>query len=499
MRPIATNLFLLLATTTVWLTVGQARSAGDGSAQEPDLADLQQRFRDYSGAELVFHRDDLPAGRYHDVLKPLEESKKITAAAICLEEAKMYPPGYFGEVGLKAVGVFEACASKTTTDRSRPYDAQLGGYRYFGIYNGADAVAAAFYSDGQLSLTFHHEVFHHVDSAVHGEIGSWNLSTDDAFYHAAISGVRPYSAPQIAGDDLDKLRNRCIGFMLKDAVSEYAAKNSREDQAETARHLMSMLPNSLVQAIEQPELPGSQRILHVLREYEQSVPDGPGFDWFVDVALQRADQEVTPPSPEELLTRLRRYAENGDRGSANVANDPRGARAALKAAVRLQPESITSHQANELVQLATQITETLLQQRIRPDSSQSRFDVWGKEDADGVNRTLRHDVAQFGNDAKRLHLITTIHRREPDRSHDLMNHAQLDNLRLIARYYLFIKSNWSMTPGTTKVFHSARQAVLESLITADPVLVQELQAMDFADLAEALPEGSPKQSSAVTD
>ena len=117
---------------------------------------LLRKFKEYSGAELVFHREDLPEGRYHDVLKPLSDSRKAIAAAICVEEASMYT--------------------------------------------------------------------------------------------------------------------------LQDAVSDYAAKNSREDQAETARHLMSMLPNSLVQTIDQPELAGSQRILHVLKEYEQAVPNGPGVD-----------------------------------------------------------------------------------------------------------------------------------------------------------------------------------------------------------------------------
>ena len=102
----------------------------------------------------------------------------------------MYPPGFFGEVGLKTVGVFDACASKTTSDRSRPYDRQLGGYRFFGVYNGADAIAAAFYSEGQLQLTFHHEIFHHVDSTVDGDTAAWQLSSDDAFYLAAISGDR---------------------------------------------------------------------------------------------------------------------------------------------------------------------------------------------------------------------------------------------------------------------------------------------------------------------
>lgn len=498
MRMVAINRTRLLTLPVLFWAAYQTHFTSDGFADEPKLAVLRQAFRDYSGAELVFHRDDLPAGRYHDVLKPLHDSQKVTAATICIEEAKMYPPGFFGEVGLKAVGVFEACASKTTTDLSRPYDTQLGGYRYFGIYNGNDAVAAAFYNEGQLSLTFHHEIFHHVDSTVNGETGTWNLSTDDAFYFAAISGFKPYSAPPVAGDDLASLRERCIGLTLKDAVSQYAAKNSHEDQAETARHVMSMLPNSLVQAIDNPELPGSQRILHVLREYKQSTPDGPGFDWFVDVVLQRAHHERTPTSADELLAQLREYADIDDSDSATVATDPRGARAALRAAVRLKPESVTPRQSHELVQLATQVTGALLQQRIRPDSTQSRFDVWGQEGEDGVNRTLRRDVAQFGSDARRLKLIAANHQRISNADDGSADRAQLNNLRLIAHYYAFIKSNWSMTPGTASIFDSARLAILDSLIAGDPEQIQKLRSMDLADLALESPNGFPQSPPLAT-
>ncbi len=437
------------------------------SEKTPSLESLLREFRDYSGAELVFHRDDLPEGRYHDVLKPLPDSRKSTAAAICLEEAKMYPPRFFHEVGLKAVGVFAACASKTTSDRSRPFDKQLGGYRYFGVYNGNDAVAAAFYSDGQLALTFHHEFFHHVDSTVGGITDPWQLSSDDAFYQAAISGRKPHAAPPIAGEDLISLRDRCIGFTLRDAVSEYASKNSREDQAETARHLMSMLPNSLVQTIDQPELAGSQRILHVLLEIENSVPDGPGFGWFVDVALQRSDRDAKSETVDQLLSRLRAYANGGRSGYAGVSKDPAGARAALKAVVRVNPETVDPQQAVEFVQHSTHITSSLLRQRIRPDSTQSRFDVWGSEDSNGVNHTLRRDVSRFGSDARRLKLIWSIHLQQDspstDREKDPLGRVLLNNLRLIARYFDFIQSNWSMTPGTRQVFESTQRMILDSL------------------------------------
>jgi hypothetical protein len=472
----------------VILAVGSSHSTGKAVAAERDLESLLAEFKEYSGAELVFRREELPEGRYHDVLKPLPDSKKAMAATICLEEVRMYPPGYFGEVGLKSVGVFAACASKLTTDRSRPFDKGLGGYRYFGVYNGSDAIAAAFYSDGQLALTFHHEIFHHVDSTVDGETESWQLSSDDAFYQYAISGIKPYTAPPIASDDLAALRDRCYGFTLEDAVSDYAAKNSREDQAETARHLMSMLSNSLAQAIEKPELAGSQRILHILREYERSVPDGPDFDWFVDVALQRARCDARPETVDQLLTRLRRYADGGSSGYAGVANDPPGARAALRAVIRVKPDIITGQQATELVQLATEISGALLRQRIRPDSSQQRFDIWGHEDSHGVNRTLRRDVARFASDAKRLHLIATIHQQDSDWSADPLPRAQLNRLRLIARYYVYIKSYWSMTPGTQEVFESTRRTILDTLADAESVLTEELQSTDLLELARQIPE-----------
>nr|WP_143547733.1 hypothetical protein [Rhodopirellula sp. SM50] len=452
-------------------------------ASEPTLDSLLQTFHEYSGATLVFHRDELPPGRYHDVLKPLDESGKALAAAICLQEAKMYPPRYLEEVGLKTVGVFAACASKRTSDRNRPYDKQLGGYRYFGVYNGTDAIAAALYSEGQLALTFHHEIFHHVDATVDGETASWQLSSDDAFYRAAISGSRPYTAPPIAGDDLVALRQRCFGLTLKDAVSEYAAKNPREDQAETARHLMSMLPNALVQLTDQPELAGSQRIMHVLREYEQSVPDGPGIDWFVDVALERAHHDLSRLTIDQLVVRLKDYADGGVSGYDGVADDPRGARIALQAIVRVSPDSVTAQQASDFVRLATEITDALLKQRIRPDRSQQRFDIWGREEADGVNHTLRRDIVRFGKDAKRLKLIARIHQPDSDVSNTQLTRAQLKNLRLLARYYRFIQSGWSVTEGTQNVFESTRKTFLESLGDDRETLYDQLRTRQLPELS----------------
>jgi hypothetical protein len=187
-------------------------------AIEADTSSTCQQFEAYSGAQLVFRRDDLPPGKYHDFMKPLREDQQATAAAVCLNEVRKYPPNFLGEVGMRKIGLFAACISRAG-DGFRAFDQELGGYRYFGTYNGTDAAAVACYDSDQLAMTFHHEVFHHIDSTHQGLTESWQLSSDDAIYHAAISGLRPYAAPVIDAEDLVRLRARCHGFTLQDAVS----------------------------------------------------------------------------------------------------------------------------------------------------------------------------------------------------------------------------------------------------------------------------------------
>ncbi|MGB7343591.1 MAG: hypothetical protein WBD20_05230 [Pirellulaceae bacterium] len=455
--------------------------AVDSRSADPSLTDLLSQFQDYSGAELVFYRKDLPAGKYHDVLKPLDESRKNRAAVICIEEAKRFPQQYFAEVGLKKIGVFAACASKTTTDPSRQFDEQLGGYRYFGVYNGSDAIATSFYSEGQLALTFHHEIFHHVDSTVDGNTASWQLSSDDAFYQAAISQRKPYVAPPITAEDLAMLRKKCIGYTLKDAVSQYAAKNAREDQAETARHIMSMLPNSLVQAIEQPELAGSQRILHVMKEYERSVIDGPNFDWFVDVALGRATSGTKFKTAQELLDHLAELGDHVDDGVLSA--DPNLARVALSQVVRVDPQSISPEQSDRLVSVASKLTASIIRERIRPDQNHFRFDIWGQEDSAGVNHTLRHDVIQFGRDIERLRWIAAIH-HHPSSSVTSPADTSLDNLRLLAKYYVFIDTHFELTSGTKQAFESARQLMVHPVSQDRVNLPAELLTLTFAEISQ---------------
>lgn len=447
-----------------------------GSTKAATLQEAIDQFETYTGAKLVFQRENLPQGKYHDMLPPLNDSQKLRAAEICLDEAKLYPQGYFGAVGLKAIGVFAACLSKKG-DGFREYDRQLKGYRYFGVYNGQDALAAAFYSEGQLALTFHHEFFHHVDSTKDGVTEKWLLASDDALFQAAVSGLRPYPALNVSSEDLDALENACIGMILKDSVSAYAAKNPREDQAETARHMMSNLPNAIVQAVQRPGLAGSQRILHILREYEQAAPDGPGVDWFVDAALGRT--QLAASQVEDVLERLGEFAERESSKMEGVRPSPSEARLILRRISRMDVGDLNSDQAAELVRVSSDVTKCLLLHRIQPSDQDRRFVVWGKEDSGGINWTLRRDVTLFVDDASRLKQIAQL---DMDQSENVLQ-TQLSNLRLLARFYAYLGANWTITPGTQKVFELARDRIANSLATENDALSEELQQADLLELA----------------
>jgi hypothetical protein len=274
------------------------------SGQEPrreSLPQLEKAFRDYSGSRLVFTAKDLPEGTYHDRMPPLNDEGRLRAARIALREIRKLPSRYLEKMGLKAVGIFAACIGNQG-DGFRPYDEQLKGYRYFGIYNGKNAMAAAYYSDAQLPTTLHHEIFHHVDATLRGETKfTANFVRDDRF-QAAVSGADRYPALRFVEADLTALRKLSKGLVLERAVSSYAEKSIGEDKAETARYLMTALPDALVQMSTRPELPGSQRMLHVLHKYEQAVPEGPSAGWFVSVALGRfPGKKSEPPSPRKQL------------------------------------------------------------------------------------------------------------------------------------------------------------------------------------------------------
>jgi S1-C subfamily serine protease len=237
----------------------------------------RQELDEATDLRLVFDRNDLPSGQYYDIMPPLGNRDRERAARIVLEEVRKYPAGYLKSLGLKYIGIFAGCAAKED-DSFRPYDPALGGYRYYGIWNGRNAIVAAFYTDHQLPLTLHHEIFHNIDAQVR----------DDGRFADAVSGLRPYAAPNLPNAVLAKLRSAGRGSVLKEVVSDYCRKNMAEDKAETARYVMSHLADALVQTATQPTLPGSQRILHVLASYERAGPErSMNIDWFVAIALDR--------------------------------------------------------------------------------------------------------------------------------------------------------------------------------------------------------------------
>ncbi len=279
----ATVALAVCSAFTYWLTAGP----------NDELSRLVAEFRHHSGARLVFERDQLPAGDYHEVMVPLTPEDREDAARIAVHEAHKFPRRYLGRLGLSAVGIFQACAS-TRGDGFREFDEELQGYRYYGIYNGSNAIAAAYYSDRQLPLTLNHEIFHHIDRVA----GLSNRGKLDARWLAALAGTELYPALELKPDALAALEQHSSGEILEDSVSDYASANPKEDRAETARYLLSTLPDALVQAARRPELLGSQRILHVLATYRQ-VPNGngPDINWFVNVALDRVDDKGRATKP----------------------------------------------------------------------------------------------------------------------------------------------------------------------------------------------------------
>ncbi len=279
------------------------RPATIAAAAAPDeLGQLVAEFERYSGARLVFRKADLPPGEYFQILPELTRAERLNAARIACREVQKYPPRYLGDVKLRAVGIFQACADPNN-DGFHPFDKELGGYRYFGLYNQRDAFVAAYYTDSQLPLTLHHELFHHIDR-VTPAVGDW-----------AEMLATPTAAPfSLLPRDRAELARAGSGQVLADAVSPYAAKNPAEDKSETARHFQSTLADSLLQMAGRPQLAGSRRLNYILATYARSNSgQGPGADWFVNLA-RSADRFSALPAEKLdaqallMLLRLRRLA-----------------------------------------------------------------------------------------------------------------------------------------------------------------------------------------------
>lgn len=272
-------------------------------ASAPD--DPIAAFEAWTGARLVFTRAQTPDEVLYATTPELSEGRKRRAAELLYAHALHYPRETFARIGLRTVSVFAGCGDPEG-DGFRPWVEALGGYRYFGRWHERGAVAACYYDDVQLPLTFHHEVFHHIDATVTGRTRYRYFIDDDEAFADAVAGRARRPGLALDRATLDALAEVTTGEVLEEAVGQYAQKSAGEDQAEAARWLQTHLADGLVQAALRPELAGSQRILHLLAEYEQAWPTMT-VSWFVTVALRAGGEaQKKPPEPPDTDLHARR-------------------------------------------------------------------------------------------------------------------------------------------------------------------------------------------------
>lgn len=280
-----------------------------GAPYPPSSIDLEpedpvRAFEEWTGATLLFTRAETPSEVLYETTPELSSSRRRAAARILYAHALHYPKGLFKRIGLDKVSVFAGCGDPEG-DGYRPWVKALNGYRYFGRWHEIGALAACYYGDVQLPLTFHHEVFHHVDATVASRTDYGHFRTDDARFARAISGEEPYPGLDLDARTIAALRAAADGDVLEEAVGDYAQKSAGEDQAETARWFMTNLADGLLQAALRPELPGSQRILHLLREYAKADAHL-SLAWFIHAATARygrAQRQAPEPAAGQAPAR----------------------------------------------------------------------------------------------------------------------------------------------------------------------------------------------------
>ena len=409
-------------------------SRAEAATTAPTTAEYVAEFERWSGAKLVFTKAGLPSGHWYDRMPQLDSAGKRDAARIALREVQRLPQGYLAAVGLKSLGIFEACISNSG-DGFRPYNKQLKGYVYFGVYQ-KRALAAAYYNDTQLPLTLHHEIYHHIDSTIGGKTAHGvYFPLDDARFAAAVSLKKPYPALKLSASQLGALKKAAQGHVLRNAVGSYSTKSPGEDQAETARYMMSHLPDALLQAATQPKLPGSQRILHVLEGYRQAAAagKGPGAAWFVGAAT----------GADPYLAELKAAMDAGRSDAVRAARDR---------ALRFGRTSAA------LTKAQAEASLWLVSRRVQPGGN--AFAIFGREDVDGVNWTLRADLATHGSDLAVAGSVASSGDAPVAR---FAARKVLGGVRLLARFHQWIASNWSVTKGTRQAFESSIKRATASL------------------------------------
>lgn len=297
-----------------------------GPSRDPIAA-----FEAWTGARLVFTREATPREVLYATTPELSAARQKDAAAILYAHALHYPRDTFAKIGLRTVAVFAGCGDPEG-DGFRPWIDELAGYRYFGRWHESGAIAACYYDDVQLSLTFHHEAFHHIDATAAGRTRYRYYTDDDDAFTAAVTRQAPRPALSLDARTLAALAAVTTGEVLEEAVGQYAQKSQGEDQAETARWLQTHLADGLVQAATRSELAGSQRILHLFAEYEKAWPTMT-TDWFVGVALREGGEaQRTSPEPAVITRRDNAYLSKVD----DEVADP----AARRAIRRVQPATV---------------------------------------------------------------------------------------------------------------------------------------------------------------
>lgn len=397
-----------------------AHIAGD-VAIETQVATLRERFREHTGGKLVFSQGEISPGKYYDALPALSLDRQLRAAEIAVREVQKYPRGFLEKLGLKTFGVFEACISNTN-DGFHAYDARYGGYRWYGLYNFDHGAVGAYYSDAQLPLTIHHEIFHAVDAHYLGDKDMRHYESDNAPFSAATLGERRYPALRLPPSTLTELRKIAKGVVLQDSVSAYTTKSPDEDQAETARHLMMNIADSLVQVVDRPELAGSQRILHVLEQYRTCVKNGPDALWFAATALGKSPSSDSPPQPPE-----------------EKSVDP-------------QTPSITPSELEDPNAVVQSVFKTITNER-------RAFIVRGSAVDDYTpNPTLQEDIRAFGARAKNLVAIQDKTEGRYAAEEDLK-----ELLGILEAYEGFVAINYKLSRETRRVFRETREEILRLL------------------------------------
>lgn len=272
--------------------------------QAPTAKDLQAQIEAQSGAKVVYSIKELPEDDYFGLIGKLTEAKRLQGLSILAKEVAKYPKGYLKSVGVGYIGLVGEC--KITKKQGFFPDGGEEGERYDGLWANNQTILLCLNDPADLAGTWHHEVFHAVDSTKKGDVDSdKHMETDNAAFKQAVALKKPYPAIKLSESELAELKKLTKRKVLRNRVSEYAASSEDEDQAETALYIFQHLPDSLIQMATQPNIGGTQRMLHVLAEYEQASKIPFNASWLLSLALAEAREAdaqavaakpATPPS-----------------------------------------------------------------------------------------------------------------------------------------------------------------------------------------------------------